>query len=216
MKEHIKNIQIIVILMLITFLCVMFKENNNLKKEVEELLIKTQTIEEKIPEVVEDKDAVFNYNNEDDLIKDHMIQYIKNRYTKTPKVVAKEISENVVQYSKKYELPPELVLGIIEIESCFNPLVESSKGAKGLMQVMPEWVPKMGLKDVNELHEINIGIDTGIRVFLIHLEEAEGSISGGLYRYVNKDYSYVQKVYAAVGRFVAYRSTINFKSESEK
>jgi hypothetical protein len=77
------------------------------------------------------------------------------------------------------------------------------------MQVMPEWAPKLKLENVNDLHEVDIGIESGIRVFLIHLDEANGSISGGLYRYVNKDHSYVERVYSAVGRFVTYRTTID-------
>ncbi len=134
------------------------------------------------------------------------------RYTKTPKVIAREISKNIILFSKQYKLSPELILGIIEVESMFNSRLESSAGARGLMQVMPEWVPKLGLKNVNDLHEIDIGIESGIKVFLIHLEEAKGSISDGLYRYVNKDYKYVERVYSSVGRFVTYRTTLE-KSE---
>jgi len=149
-------------------------------------------------------------------LREHIAIYIKKRYSKTPRIIAKEISKRVILLSKQYNLSPELVVGIIEVESMFNPLLESSKGAKGLMQVMPEWVPKLGLKNVNDLHEIDIGIESGIRVFLIHLEEAKGSVSKGLYRYVNKDSSYVERVYSSVGRFVVYRTIIEEGAKNKK
>lgn len=141
------------------------------------------------------------------LLKRDIEIYIKARYTRTPKVVAKSIAENVILYSGQYGISPELVIGIIEVESGFNPMVISKKDARGLMQVMPEWAPKFKIK-VNDLHDIDIGIESGIKVFLIHLEEAKGNISKGLYYYVGKDKTYSNSVYTAVGRFVSFRSTI--------
>lgn len=141
-------------------------------------------------------------------LRKHIEIYIKRRYSKTPKIIAKEISKKIISLSKQYDVPPELLVGMIEVESMFNPFIQSSKGARGLMQVMPEWVPKLGLKDVNDLHEIGIGIEAGIKVYLIHLEEAKGNISKGLFKYVNGDSEYIEKVYSSVGRFVTYRSVI--------
>lgn len=144
--------------------------------------------------------------DQNSLLKEDIEIYIKARYTRTPKVVAKSIAENVILYSNQYGVSPELVVGIIEVESCFNPMVISKKDARGLMQVMPEWAPKFKIK-VNDLHDIDIGIESGIKVFLIHLEEAKWNISKGLYYYVGKDKTYSNSVYTAVGRFVSFRST---------
>ncbi len=84
--------------------------------------------------------------------------------------------------------------------------------ARGLMQVMPEWCKKLNINSKFDLHEIDIGIETGIRVFLIHLGEAEGDISKALYLYVNKDKTYVNKVYSEIGKFIAFRSVIDNKN----
>ena len=150
--------------------------------------------------------------DQNNLLKRDIEIYIKVRYTRVPKVVARSIAENIILYSCQYGILPELVTGIIEVESGFNPMVISKKGARGLMQVMPEWAPKFKIK-VNDLHDIDVGIESGIKVFLIHLEEAKWNISKGLYYYVGKDKSYSDSVYIAVGRFVSFRSMIDGKEK---
>ncbi len=42
----------------------------------------------------------------------------------------------------------------------------------------------------------------------VHIEEEGGDISEGLYKYVNKDRSYVERVYNAMGKFVMFRGLI--------
>ncbi|WP_299018758.1 lytic transglycosylase domain-containing protein [uncultured Photobacterium sp.] len=42
----------------------------------------------------------------------------------------------VLRYTRKYDVPLALVLGVIQAESNFNPNAVSHKGAKGLMQLM--------------------------------------------------------------------------------
>ena len=74
---------------------------------------------------------------------------------------------------------------------------------------MPEWVPKFGLKRVSDLHDIDTGIESGIKVLKIHIDENKGSISKGLYYYVGKDKTYAGKVYESMGKFVAFRSTVD-------
>jgi len=47
-------------------------------------------------------------------------------------------SDIINKYSQKYNLPPELVYAIINTESGFDENEISSKGARGLMQIMKE------------------------------------------------------------------------------
>jgi dephospho-CoA kinase len=49
-----------------------------------------------------------------------------------------EYREEILQASRKYNLSPALVSSVIRNESSFRPTVESSVGARGLMQLMPE------------------------------------------------------------------------------
>ena len=129
--------------------------------------------------------------NNDDLLRRDIELYITHNYNKISKTVAKTIALNIVKESNEQETSPELVMGIMQVESVFNPMQVGKKtkygNARGLMQVMPEWVKKFNLKSKYELHDIDINIKSGIRVFNIHLKEANGNISKGLYLYVNKD-----------------------------
>ncbi len=159
------------------------------------------------------KNQIMKIKDKNDFLKRDIEMYIETTHPKVPEIVVKEISKQVVELSRKYKISPELIIGIIKVESSFNPMAVGSKtkhgNARGLMQVMPEWVKKLGLKSQYDFHNIDIGIESGIRVFLIHLEEGKGDISTGLYYYVNKDKSYVDKVYASMGKFSAFRSTID-------
>lgn len=163
------------------------------------------------------KGQIVGIKNQDDLLKRDIEIYIKTTFPKVPKVVARATAFHIVDLSKKYYVSPELVLGIIKVESSFNPMAIGPRTkygfARGLMQVMPEWCKKFNIKSKHDLHDIDIGIESGIKVFLIHVKEGKGDISTGLYLYVNKDKSYVSNVYAAMGKFVAFRSTIDEESQ---
>ena len=45
--------------------------------------------------------------------------------------------DEVAHWSYRYELPPALVMTVMQLESCGNPTVTSGAGAAGLFQVMP-------------------------------------------------------------------------------
>ena len=50
----------------------------------------------------------------------------------------------VRQYARHYRVSPELVAALIDVESRWNPLALSSKGAIGLMQLMPATARRYG------------------------------------------------------------------------
>ena len=147
--------------------------------------------------------------NQDDLLRRDIELYIDQKFKVIPKVLCKDIAVNVVKYSKEHDVSPELVIGIIQVESRFNPSAISKKGARGLMQVMPEWVKKFNIKDIEDLHDVDTNINAGIKVLKIHIEkDGGGSVKKGLYYYVGKDTSYADTVYNAMGKFVSFRYTV--------
>src|SRR5438067_6762295 len=59
-----------------------------------------------------------------------------------PRTVAMEWADH---YASVYQVPSELVHSIIEVESAWNPRAVSTKGAVGLMQLMPATAMTFGV-----------------------------------------------------------------------
>src|SRR4030095_261703 len=57
-----------------------------------------------------------------------------------------EILTNVYCEARHTQLPAELVLAVMDVESSFNRWAVSPAGAQGLMQVMPFWPEQLGMK----------------------------------------------------------------------
>src|SRR5688572_25882390 len=57
-----------------------------------------------------------------------------------------EILRHVYCESRRVNLPSELVLAVMDVESGFDRWAISSAGAQGLMQVMPFWPQELGMK----------------------------------------------------------------------
>ena len=54
----------------------------------------------------------------------------------------------VREAAARYGVAPELIEAVIRLESAYNPYAVSSKGAKGLMQLMPATARRFGVKDI--------------------------------------------------------------------
>lgn len=71
-------------------------------------------------------------------ISEQDLNYVLKNNKFLSKETAYQILLAVYKYSKMFNLDPKLILKIIKVESHFNPYAISDKGAKGLMQIMPE------------------------------------------------------------------------------
>ena len=72
----------------------------------------------------------------------------KSRRAPYPHPAAKgKIMKYIAHYSKVNQLDPKLVYAVIETESNFRSWLVSRKGAKGLMQIMPETQRGLGLHE---------------------------------------------------------------------
>lgn len=79
-------------------------------------------------------------------------------------------------------LDPQLVLGLIQVESGFKKYAVSSVGARGFMQVMPFWVRSIGAKDHNLFH-LRLNLRYGCTILRHYLEIEHGNLYRALGRY---------------------------------
>ncbi|MCP5089317.1 MAG: lytic transglycosylase domain-containing protein [Gammaproteobacteria bacterium] len=82
----------------------------------------------------------------------------------------------------RVELPPELILAVIEVESNFDRYAVSVAGALGLMQIMPFWLDEIGRPDDNLLHT-DTNLRYGCTILRFYLDKENGDLRRALGRY---------------------------------
>ena len=79
-------------------------------------------------------------------------------------------------------LDPQLVLGLIEVESGFRKYAVSRAGARGYMQVMPFWVKLIG-QPAHNLFHLRTNLAYGCAILRHYLDMERGDYSRALGRY---------------------------------
>src|ERR1700692_313625 len=95
-----------------------------------------------------------------------------------------EILDHVYCEAKRdpsLQLPPDLVLALIEVESRFDRWAVSPAGAVGLMQVMPFWPGDLGVQ--NHLVRVAPNIRMGCEILRYYLRAENRNWSRALARY---------------------------------
>ena len=82
----------------------------------------------------------------------------------------------------RVELPPELILAVIEVESNFDRYAVSVAGALGLMQIMPFWLEEIGRPNDNLLHT-DTNLRYGCTILRFYLDKENGDLRRALGRY---------------------------------
>jgi len=80
----------------------------------------------------------------------------------------------IEQISAAYDVDATLVRSVIAAESAFDPRAVSSKGARGLMQLMPQTATALGVRDVHHPLE---NIAGGVRHLRYLLDRYAGDLS---------------------------------------
>jgi soluble lytic murein transglycosylase-like protein len=103
------------------------------------------------------------------------------RIVKDPRERA-DILHHVHCEARRLQLPPGLVMAVIDVESRFDRWAVSSAGAVGLMQVMPFWPRQLGMTN-QELVRIAQNVRMGCTILKFYLDRERGDYTRALARY---------------------------------
>ena len=132
-------------------------------------------------------------------------EYIATEF-KTSRTHAETVVASVVTQSKKYQIDPLLLLGLIAQESSFQKTAQSGYGAQGLTQVVPavhsDSMKALGIKNIKKA-SVDAQVEIGTKIFSEYLDRT-GKIDNALQSYnlgpkaalQNRDpsYKYTNKV----------------------
>lgn len=97
-----------------------------------------------------------------------------------PTLPALKLNETILQTSNRHSLSPALVHAVIRAESAYNPNAVSSKGAMGLMQLMPGTA---ALLKVSNPYDPEENISGGVRYLRYLLDRFGGNLELALAAY---------------------------------
>lgn len=104
-----------------------------------------------------------------------------SRFVKDPNYRVRMLKAIYAEASRQ-DLPPELVLALIEIESAFQSYALSSAGAMGYMQVMPFWKKEIG-RPTDNLMELETNLRYGCSILKHYYNKERGNWVRALARY---------------------------------
>lgn len=93
-----------------------------------------------------------------------------------------ELLRQVHYEAKRVNLPPELVLAVIDVESNFDRFAISHAGALGLMQVMPFWLKEIGREGDNLFH-LKTNLRMGCTILRFYMDKEPDDLIRALGRY---------------------------------
>ena len=86
----------------------------------------------------------------------------------------------IIQTASHYQIDPALIKAIIMAESGYNTKAVSKRGAKGLMQLMPETAQSLGVEDIFNPHQ---NITGGVQYFKQMVNRFNGDLKLALAAY---------------------------------
>jgi len=97
--------------------------------------------------------------------------------------VRKEFLRTVWYEAKRAGLDPQMVLGLIQVESGFHKYALSVVGARGYMQVMPFWTRIIGDGDPKKLFDMQTNLRYGCSILRMYIDQESGDLFLALGRY---------------------------------
>lgn len=94
-----------------------------------------------------------------------------------------EFLETLWYEATRAGLAPDLVLGLVQVESAFRKYAVSPVGARGYMQVMPFWTRVIGDGDPAKLFHMQTNLRYGCSILRLYIDMERGDLFLALGRY---------------------------------
>jgi soluble lytic murein transglycosylase-like protein len=122
---------------------------------------------------MEERDGVLYVNNVD-------VAAVAWRVTAGAVTAADSYRPLIRDAADRHAVAPALVESVIRVESNFQPRAVSRKGARGLMQLMPETAARLGVRNIFDAQE---NIEAGVRHLRYLMDRYQGNTSLALAAY---------------------------------
>ncbi len=126
-------------------------------------------------------------------------EYMARKYLVSRQVVL-DLVHTAHIVGRKYNVDPLLLVAVIAVESSFNPIAESVAGAKGLMQIIPQYHQDKFSEFGGEqaVFDPRANITVGAKIIREYLQASSGNLFTALQTYAgalpDRDASYTNKV----------------------
>ena len=155
--------------------------------------------------------------------------YIRKVSKTKSKLISDYIAYSLVTVSNKKNISIDLIVGLMYVESLFDPFAISPVGAKGLMQIYDKGIgciKKTGkckiTFDQSKIFNVKYNIECGAEILISKIDEINADrnkkkkykravLDEALYRYVGGDSKYVDNVNKMRNEFVVF--FIGFKTK---
>lgn len=148
--------------------------------------------------------SLINTKSEEDSVKfkkEAQSEYLSSKFKAN-----KELVDSLVELAWDYseinpDIPPELILSVMQKESSLRPKITNSYGAVGLMQVVPRWHPEK-IKGSESLLDPKVNVRVGTQILQEYLTQAKGDLPKALKKYSGNARNYAKDVIAESEKLV--------------
>ena len=127
-----------------------------------------------------DENGVMHFTNTPTSTTQNFKLFLREKPKTNPRHSTKKFDDIIANASQQYGVSFPLIKAIIKAESDFDPRAVSEKGAKGLMQIMPENFKLLG---INDPFDPSQNIHAGARYFKQMYDRFKGKLALSLAAY---------------------------------
>ena len=127
-----------------------------------------------------DENGVMHFTNTPTSSTQNYKLFLREKPKINPRYSSKKYDDIIANAAQQHGVSFSLLKAIIKAESGFDPRAVSKKGAKGLMQIMPENFKLLGIKDPFDPKQ---NIDAGARYFKLMYDRFKGKLALSLAAY---------------------------------